>query len=54
MDLLVNSKLCTSKSEARRLIEQGGLSIDGEKISDVNKVINYSSPIKVKKGKKTP
>ncbi len=53
MDLLVNSKLCTSKSEARRLIEQGGLSIDGEKISDVNKVINYSSPIKVKKGKKT-
>ena len=53
MDLLVASSLCSSKSEARRLIEQGGLSIDGNKISDVNAIISYKEPIKVKKGKKT-
>ena len=53
MDLLVASGLCTSKSEARRLIEQGGLSIDGNKISDVNALVSYKEPIKVKKGKKT-
>jgi tyrosyl-tRNA synthetase len=52
MELLVASGLCTSKSEARRLIEQGGLSIDGEKITNVNEVINISNPRKVKKGKK--
>ncbi len=53
MDLLVASSLCSSKSEARRLIEQGGLSIDGNKISDVNAIISYKEPIKVKTGKKT-
>ena len=53
MDLLVASGLCASKSEARRLIEQGGLSIDGNKIMDVNAIISYKEPIKVKKGKKT-
>ena len=53
MDLLVASGLCASKSEARRLIEQGGLSIDGNKIMDVNALISYKEPIKVKKGKKT-
>ena len=52
MELLVASGLCTSKSEARRLIEQGGLSIDGEKVTNVNEVINISNPRKVKKGKK--
>ena len=52
LELLVLSKLCTSKSEARRLVEQGGVSIDGNKISDINAVINISNPVKVKKGKK--
>ena len=36
LDLLVLTKLAASKGEGRRLIEQGGLSINGEKVSDVN------------------
>ncbi|MEK7748559.1 MAG: tyrosine--tRNA ligase, partial [Bacteroidota bacterium] len=34
--LLTATHLATSKSEARRLVKQGGVSIDGERISDVN------------------
>ena len=52
VDLLVASELCTSKSEARRLVEQGGVSVDGEKISNPNEVISLSEPRKIKKGKK--
>lgn len=51
-DLLVATTLCTSKSEARRLIEQGGVSVDGEKITNPNEMINITSPRKIKKGKK--
>lgn len=32
-DLIVQASLAPSKSEARRLIQQGGVSIDGEKVS---------------------
>ena len=37
VDILVESKLCPSKSEARRLILQGGINIGDEKVTDVNK-----------------
>ena len=55
LDLLVLTKLAASKGEGRRLIEQGGLSINGEKVSDVNLKIkkeDLAEPIKIKKGKK--
>ena len=55
LDLLVLTKLAASKGEGRRLIEQGGLSINGEKVTDVNLKIrkeDLSEPIKIKKGKK--
>jgi tyrosyl-tRNA synthetase len=39
MDLYVRSGLCASKSEARRLIKEGGASVDEEKIVDENTVI---------------
>ena len=55
LDLLVLTKLTASKGEARRLIEQGGLSINGEKVTDVNlriKKEDLQEPIKIKKGKK--
>ena len=55
LDLLVLTKLAASKGEGRRLIEQGGLSINGEKVSDVNLMIrkeDLAEPIKIKKGKK--
>ena len=34
--LLVKSGLVPSKSEARRAVQQGGVSVDGEKIEDIN------------------
>jgi len=55
LDLLVLTKLAASKGEGRRLIEQGGLSINGEKVTDVNLKIkkeDLAEPIKIKKGKK--
>jgi len=52
LDLLVKAELATSKSEARRLVEQGGISIDGEKKSNPNEMIKVSESIKIKKGKK--
>ena len=55
LDLLVLTKLAASKGEGRRLIEQGGLSINGEKVNDVNLKIKKEDllePIKIKKGKK--
>ena len=55
LDLLVLVKLCPSKGEARRLIQQGGVSIDDEKINDVMAVVTLEqlkSSIVIKKGKK--
>ncbi len=57
LDMLVNVKLCPSKSEARRLVQQNGLSINGEKVSGVDTIINSEyfkdGEMIVKKGKKT-
>ena len=55
LDLLVLTKLAASKGEGRRLVEQGGISINGEKINNVNLRLSQadlSEPIKIKKGKK--
>ncbi len=40
LDLLVELKFVASKSEAKRLIQGGGVKFDGEKISDMNFLIN--------------
>lgn len=54
LDLFVLSGFISSKSEARRLIEQGGASVDGEKISDAKAIItkNGRNSVLLKKGKK--
>ena len=51
MDVLVAAKLCPSKSEARRLIQQGGVSVDGEKV-DIDFVFGDAAEYVIKKGKK--
>lgn len=51
VDLLIFTNLAKSKTEARRLIEQGGIKIDGEVIRDQNKIISIDKGIKVQKGK---
>ncbi len=55
LDALVLAKLAQSKGEARRLIQQGGISANGEKIADVNAVFKaeqLKDGIVIKKGKK--
>eukprot|EP00831_Metopus_contortus_P001614 TRINITY_DN10579_c0_g1_i2.p2 TRINITY_DN10579_c0_g1~~TRINITY_DN10579_c0_g1_i2.p2 ORF type:complete len:238 (-),score=64.79 TRINITY_DN10579_c0_g1_i2:192-905(-) len=39
LDILAASKVIPSKKEGRRLIEQGGLSINGVKVQDVNRLL---------------
>ena len=39
IDAITKSKLVGSKSEARRLIDQGGVKVNGEKIKDFNNLI---------------
>ncbi len=51
-DLLVITSLAPSKKEARRLIEQGGVSIDGEKISDSFEKISTNEKRLLKVGKR--
>ncbi len=41
-DLYFDTKLCATKSDARRLIQQGGASINGKSITDVKQVISMS------------
>lgn len=56
LDLLVNMQLVSSKSEARRLIEQNGISINQEKESNINRIITKEDFIDcyiiIQKGKK--
>ena len=52
LDFLVETGLFTSKSEARRNVEQGGIQIDGNKITDPKYVIEKSDEFMVQKGKK--
>ncbi len=39
VSLLVTSKLASSKSEARRLLEQGGIKVNGEVVKEINLVV---------------
>ena len=56
LDLMIKCKLAPSKKEARRLVEQGGVEVNGEKV--VAATVNYSvlnlsgDGLMVKKGKK--
>ncbi|OGY56696.1 MAG: tyrosine--tRNA ligase [Candidatus Colwellbacteria bacterium RBG_13_48_8] len=52
-ELLVTAGLAASKSEARRLITQGGVRMLGEKVLDPHKLVKSSSPyLLIKIGKK--
>ena len=50
VDLLVESGLCPSKSEAKRIIEQGGIKLNNEKILDIQKTIKIEEPTILQKG----
>jgi tyrosyl-tRNA synthetase len=48
-DYLVENQLAKSKSEARRLIEQGAVDINGKKVTDTREIVPKDSIIKVGK-----
>lgn len=52
LDFLCAVKLFDSKSEARRMVEQGGIQIDGEKITNKDHIVQPSESIMVQRGKK--
>lgn len=52
VDAVTNAKLAASKSEARRLVLQGGVKVNGEKVMDFNNVeLKNGDVIQVGKGK---
>ena len=56
MDLMLKCNLAPSKAEARRLIQQGGVMVNDEKVTEVGAFITKEQlleSIKIKKGKKT-
>ena len=55
LDLLVKTGLASSKGEGRRLIQQGGLTVAEEKVTDINKTFpkaDFEAGLVIKKGKK--
>ena len=50
--ILTENSLTSSTSEARRLIQQGAVSVDGEKIPDINLQLNGGREYLIKVGKK--
>lgn len=52
LDLLVYFDLAVSKGEARRLILQGGVEIDGAVTTDINKTIELAAEKTIRVGKK--
>src|SRR5215510_12804844 len=54
VDMLVNTGLASSKAEARRLISQGGVKLDGERVNDVSLEIdpNINNEIILQVGKR--
>ena len=53
LDFLCATGLFDTKSEARRMVEQGGVQIDGEKITDWRATIAPKPDFMVQRGKKT-
>jgi tyrosyl-tRNA synthetase len=51
-DLLIELKLVDSKNEARRMIEQGAVKINQEKISDLKAIINSKNDDVIQVGKR--
>ena len=55
LSILVKSGLCASKSEARRNVQQGGVTVDDAKVADISEVYDIETlrkGIMVRRGKK--
>ena len=52
IDLLVDLKFVQSRGEGKRLIQGGGVKIDGEKIADMAYTVKISDPVILQAGKR--
>jgi tyrosyl-tRNA synthetase len=52
VDVLAQTGLAPSKGEAKRLIQGGGVSIDGERVTDINQTVDISAQRLFKVGKR--
>ena len=52
LTLMVKAGLCASNGEARRLVQQGGVSVNNEKVTDPKAIIPLDGETIIKKGKK--
>ena len=52
LDLLVELKFVQSKGEAKRLIQGGGVKIDGEKIADMMYSVQFAESVILQAGKR--
>ena len=55
LQLLISANLATSRNEARRAVEQGGVSVNGEKVTDSHasyRKEDFTEEFILKKGKK--
>lgn len=57
VDIVTDTKLCSSKSESRRMIENGGISVNDEKIVDIKYILSKNDLTNgyclIRKGKKS-
>jgi tyrosyl-tRNA synthetase len=51
VDLLIQSGLMASRSEAKRKLREGAIDIDGEAVKDVEFTVKLTKPIVIKAGK---
>jgi tyrosyl-tRNA synthetase len=52
VDLLVEAGLAPTKSQARRLIQQGGVRLDGEPVTDIELTVKVEEGVVVQVGKR--
>ena len=52
IDILLNKGLTKSKGEARRLITQGAVRVDGNKVEDINMILYSGNQVIIKVGKR--
>ena len=52
LDVLVELKFTASKGEAKRLIQGGGVKVDGEKITDMAYTFNFEGSVVLQAGKR--
>ncbi len=52
LDMMLAAKLIPTRSEGRRLVQQGGVSVNNEKVTDPNAMIAVEGEVIIKKGKK--